>query len=294
MAAKKGSRLGRGLDTLIPNKTQAVKDKKETVVSESRVMVDINKLERNKEQPRKNFDEAALDELADSIKQHGIIQSIVVQDRGDYYEIIAGERRWRAAMLAGLKEVPVDIKHYSDQEMAEVSLIENLQREDLNPIEEAQAFRQLKEMFSLTDDQVAEKVSKSRAAITNSLRLLKLDERVQQMVIDEMLTTGHVRALLTVTDGDRQYRLAQDAFDQKLSVREVEKLIKNLDKPAKGKKAKDDAEQYRLQYEEYAKNLESKLGTRVNISLREKNSGKLEIDFYSLDDFEKIYRTLTN
>ena len=293
MAAKKGTRLGRGLDTLIPQKTKKTEEK-ETPVAEGRVMVDINKIERNKQQPRKNFDEAALDELAESIKQHGIIQSIVVQDRGDHYEIIAGERRWRAARLAGLKEVPVEIKHYTEQEMAEVSLIENLQREDLNPIEEAQAFKQLKEMFSLTDDQVAEKVSKSRAAITNSLRLLKLDERVQQMVIDEMLTTGHVRALLTVTDGDRQYKLAQDAFDQKLSVREVEKLIKNLDKPSKAKKAKDDAEQYKLQYEEYAKKLESKLGTKVSISLREKNSGKLEIDFYSLDDFEKIYRTLTD
>ena len=293
MAAKKGTRLGRGLDTLIPQKTKKTEEK-ETPVAEGRVMVDINKIERNKQQPRKNFDEAALDELAESIKQHGIIQSIVVQDRGDHYEIIAGERRWRAARLAGLKEVPVEIKHYTEQEMAEVSLIENLQREDLNPIEEAQAFKQLKEMFSLTDDQVAEKVSKSRAAITNSLRLLKLDERVQQMVIDEMLTTGHVRALLTVTDGDRQYKLAQDAFDQKLSVREVEKLIKNLDKPSKAKKAKDDAEQYKLQYEEYAKKLESKLGTKVSISLREKNSGKLEIDFYSLDNFEKIYRTLTD
>ncbi|MCR5120710.1 MAG: ParB/RepB/Spo0J family partition protein [Lachnospiraceae bacterium] len=293
MAAKKGTRLGRGLDTLIPQKTKK-NEEKETPVAEGRVMVDINKIERNKQQPRKNFDEAALDELAESIKQHGIIQSIVVQDRGDHYEIIAGERRWRAARLAGLKEVPVEIKHYTEQEMAEVSLIENLQREDLNPIEEAQAFKQLKEMFSLTDDQVAEKVSKSRAAITNSLRLLKLDERVQQMVIDEMLTTGHVRALLTVTDGDRQYKLAQDAFDQKLSVREVEKLIKKLDKPSKAKKAKDDAEQYKLQYEEYARKLESKLGTKVSISLREKNSGKLEIDFYSLDDFEKIYRTLTD
>ena len=293
MAPKKGSRLGRGLDTLIPQKTKKTTET-ETPAAEGRVMVDINKIERNKQQPRKNFDEAGLDELADSIRQHGIIQAIVVQDRGGHYEIIAGERRWRAAKLAGLKEVPVEIKHYTEQEMAEVSLIENLQREDLNPIEEAQAFKQLKEMFSLTDDQVAEKVSKSRAAITNSLRLLKLDDRVQQMVIDEMLTTGHVRALLTVTDGDRQYRLAQDAFDQKLSVREVEKLIKNLDKPAKTKKSKDDAEQYRLQYEEYAKKLESKLGTKVSISLREKNSGKLEIDFYSLDDFEKIYRTLTD
>lgn len=287
--ATKTNRLGRGLDSLIPNKTAKTAEKK--TAPENPTMVDINKIERNKQQPRKNFDEAALDELADSIKQHGIIQAIVVQDRGDHYEIIAGERRWRAARIAGLKEVPVDIKHYNEQEMAEVSLIENLQREDLNPIEEAQAFKQLKEMFSLTDDQVAEKVSKSRAAITNSLRLLKLDERVQQMVIDEKLTTGHVRALLTITDGDRQYELAQDAFDQKLSVREVEKLIKNLDKAPK-KKAKDNAEQYKLQYEEYAKKLEAKLGTKVSISLREKNSGKLEIDFYSLDDFEKLYKAL--
>ncbi len=292
MAVKKAttSRMGKGLDSLIQNKI-APAGKKETAVSESRVMVDINKLERNKEQPRKNFDEAALDELADSIKQHGIISSIVVQDRGDHYEIIAGERRWRAARMAGLKEVPVDIRHYTEQEMAEVSLIENLQREDLNPIEEAMAFKQLKEMFSLTDDQVAEKVSKSRAAITNSLRLLRLDERVQQMVIDEKLTTGHVRALLAVSNGDTQYELAQDAFDKKLSVREVEKLIKSLDKPSKTKKS-EDIGQYKLQYDEYAKKLEDRLGAKVTVSLRDKSSGKLEIDFYSPDEFDKLYRML--
>lgn len=182
----------------------------------------ITKVEPNREQPRKNFDEDALQELADSIKQFGLLQPILVQDRKDYYEIIAGERRWRAAKLAGLKEVPVIIRNYTEQEIVEISLIENIQREDLNPIEEAQAYKRLLTEFHLKQDEVAERVSKSRAAVTNSIRLLKLNEEVQRMVVDEMISTGHARALLAVENPEEQYNLAQRIFDEKLSVRDVE------------------------------------------------------------------------
>ena len=201
MAAKKGG-LGKGIDSLIPNKVARTPEsgniksdiKNEKVVEG--VLVNINKVEPNREQPRKNFDEDALQELSESIKQFGVLQPLLVQDKKDYYEIIAGERRWRAAKLAGLKEVPVIIKELSSQEVVEIALIENIQRENLNPIEEAFAYKRLLTEFHLKQDEVAERVSKSRTAVTNSMRLLKLNEKVQQMVIDDMLTTGHARALL--------------------------------------------------------------------------------------------------
>ena len=241
--------LGKGLDSLIPNALGETKTKKEAVAKakseaiteekEPQTLVKITKVEPNREQPRKNFDEDALQELADSIKQFGLLQPILVQDRKDYYEIIAGERRWRAAKLAGLKEVPVIIRNYTEQEIVEISLIENIQREDLNPIEEAQAYKRLLTEFHLKQDEVAERVSKSRAAVTNSIRLLKLNEDVQRMVVDEMISTGHARALLAVENPEEQYNLAQRIFDEKLSVRDVEKLVKNLHKPAKPKKTDD-------------------------------------------------------
>ena len=240
--------LGKGLDSLIPNALGETKTKKETAAKsktettegeEPQTLVKITKVEPNREQPRKNFDEDALQELADSIKQFGLLQPILVQDRKDYYEIIAGERRWRAAKLAGLKEVPVIIRNYTEQEIVEISLIENIQREDLNPIEEAQAYKRLLTEFHLKQDEVAERVSKSRAAVTNSIRLLKLNEEVQRMVVDEMISTGHARALLAVENPEEQYNLAQRIFDEKLSVRDVEKLVKNLHKPAKSKKVDD-------------------------------------------------------
>lgn len=239
--------LGKGLDSLIPNALGETKTKKETTVKsktettegkEPQTLVKITKVEPNREQPRKNFDEDALQELADSIKQFGLLQPILVQNRKDYYEIIAGERRWRAAKLAGLKEVPVIIRNYTEQEIVEISLIENIQREDLNPIEEAQAYKRLLTEFHLKQDEVAERVSKSRAAVTNSIRLLKLNEEVQRMVVDEMISTGHARALLAVENPEEQYNLAQRIFDEKLSVRDVEKLVKNLHKPAKPKKSR--------------------------------------------------------
>ena len=213
--------LGKGLDSLIP-KTIAEPSAQKTEEKKSETMVKITMVEPNGGQPRKNFDEDSLMELAESIRQFGLLQPILVQDKKDHYEIIAGERRWRAAKIAGLKEIPVIIKKLTDQEVVEISLIENIQRENLNPIEEAQAYRRLLTEFNLKQDEVAERVSKSRTAVTNSMRLLKLCDEVQQMVVNEMLTTGHARALLAIEDPEEQYRIAQKVFDEKLSVREVE------------------------------------------------------------------------
>ena len=237
MAVKRNG-LGKGLDSLIPNKSnkspstvekQSVKtEKEEKSTATGEILVKINEVEPNREQPRKDFDEDSLMELADSIKQFGILQPLIVQKKKDYYEIIAGERRWRAAKLAGIKEVPIIIKDYSNQEIVEISLIENIQRENLNPIEEAMAYKRLLEEFNLKQDEVAERVSKSRTAVTNSMRLLKLSDRVQQMIVDDMISTGHARALLAIDDEEQQYMLANKIFDEKLSVRETEKLVKEL------------------------------------------------------------------
>ena len=241
MAAKKG--LGKGLDSLIADKVNTKQETKKTKENKPEsehpadaVMMDINKVEPNREQPRKKFDEDALLELAESIKQFGVLQPLLVQERDSYYEIIAGERRWRAAKLAGVKEIPVIIKKLTEQEIMEISLIENIQREDLNPIEEALAYKRLLTEFHLKQDEVAERVSKSRTAVTNAMRLLKLNEKVQQMVIDEMLTTGHARALLGIEDQEKQYVIAQKIFDEKLSVRDTEKLVKNIQNEKKNKK----------------------------------------------------------
>ena len=241
MAAKKG--LGKGLDSLIapkaePKKASAGKAAGEKPVSEhaaDAVMLDIAKVEPNRDQPRKKFDEDALNDLAESIKQFGVLQPLLVQERDDYYEIIAGERRWRAAKKAGIKEVPVIIRNYTEQEIMEISLIENIQREDLNPIEEALAYKRLLTEFNLKQDEVADRVSKSRTTITNSMRLLKLNEKVQQMVIDDKLTTGHVRPLISIEDADTQIAIAEKIFDEKLSVRDAEKLVKNLQNEKKNK-----------------------------------------------------------
>lgn len=290
-----GKGLGKGLDALIPPspsestkpKTEVVKDSEQG----SETIVKITKVEPNKEQPRKNFDEDALLELADSIKQFGVIQPIVVQDRKDHYEIIAGERRWRAAKLAGLKEVPVIIKNYTEQEIVEISLIENIQRQDLNPIEEAQAYKRLLTEFNLKQDEVAERVSKSRTAVTNSMRLLKLCDDVQQMVIDDMLSTGHARALLAIEDPKEQYAVAQKVFDEKLSVRDVEKLVKNLHKPAKPKKLDDKA--LELIYRDIEEKLKQSLSTKVAIASKGEGAGKIEIEFYSHDDLDRLIELIT-
>lgn len=288
--AGKAKGLGRGLDTLIPA-MDSKPVKKETVEKKDNgpeTLVKITKVEPNREQPRKNFDEDALLELSESIKQYGLLQPILVQDRKDYYEIIAGERRWRAAKLAGLKEVPVIIKNLTEQEIVEIALIENIQREDLNPIEEALAYKKLLEEFNLKQDEVAERVSKSRTAVTNSMRLLKLSDEVQRMIIDEMITTGHARALLGVTDPEQQYLLAQRIFDEKLSVREIEKIVKNIGKPAKVKKDKNIDENLQVIYQDISEKLKMKLGTKVNVVPKENGSGKIEIEFYSHDELDRI------
>ena len=234
MAVKRGG-LGKGLDSLIPDhKTVKTTEKKKPEVEEKKEgeqLININKIEPNHEQPRRNFEEDSLLELADSIKQFGVLQPLIVQKRHDYYEIIAGERRWRAAKMAGIKEIPVIIKEYTKREAVEIALIENIQRENLNPIEEAMAFKRLLTEFSLKQDEVAERVSKSRTTVTNSMRLLKLDERVQQMIVDDMISTGHARTLLAIENHEEQYNLANKIFDEKLSVRETEKLIKELKNP---------------------------------------------------------------
>lgn len=285
--------LGKGLDSLIPPVSVEPKAKKVEVAPEvkaepgaQQTFVKITMVEPNREQPRKNFDEDALQELADSIKQFGILQPIVVQDRKDHYEIIAGERRWRAAKIAGLKEVPVIIKNLTEKEIVEIALIENIQRENLNPIEEAQAYKRLLTEFSLKQDEVAERVSKSRTAVTNSMRLLKLCDEVQQMVIDEMLTTGHARALLAIDNAEEQYALAQKVFDEKLSVRDIEKLVKNLNKPAKPKKVDDKT--LELIYQDIAEKLKQRLGTKVAVTSKGEGAGKIELEFYSHEDLERI------
>lgn len=293
MAVKKG--LGKGLGNLIPEsdkeaqKTKVVEkvvEKKVIVKEPAETIVKINEVEPNKNQPRRTFDEDALLELAESIKQHGVIQPLIVKKRDKYYEIIAGERRWRAAKMAGLKEIPIVIKDLSDQEIMEVALIENIQREDLNPIEEAQAYQRLIKEYNYKQDELAEKVSKSRVAVTNSMRLLKLDERVQKMIIDDMISAGHARALLAITDSEKQYTIAMKVFDEKLSVRETEKLIKNLDKQVKPKV--NTTPENDFIYRDIENKLKESMGTKVIIHNKDNNKGKIEIEYYSQDDFERI------
>ncbi|MCI5869777.1 MAG: ParB/RepB/Spo0J family partition protein [Dorea sp.] len=294
MAVKKKG-LGKGLDSLIPdnkNMKPAVtgkisEEKKEPELKSGEQMMKINMVEPNRDQPRKNFEEDALLELADSIKQFGVLQPLLVRKRNDYYEIIAGERRWRAAKLAGVKEIPVIIKEYTDQEIVEIGLIENIQRENLNPIEEAMAFKRLLEEFHLKQDEVAERVSKSRTAVTNSMRLLKLDDRVQQMIIDDMISTGHARALLAVDDAEMQYTLANKIFDEKLSVRETEKLVKEIKNPKKPKEKK--VVENSFIYRDLENKMKDIFGTKVSISSKGKGKGKIEIEYYSDDELEHMF-----
>ena len=298
MAAKVKRGLGKGLDAMIPvpeNSPSLSTEKTENKAEDkgSETIVKITQVEPNREQPRKNFDEDALQELADSIKQFGLLQPILVQDRKTHYEIIAGERRWRAAKLAGLKEVPVIIRDYTEQEIVEISLIENIHREDVNPIEEAQAYKKLLTEFNLKQDEVAERVSKSRTAVTNSMRLLKLCDEVQQMIIDDMLSTGHARALISIEDPEQQYIIAQKIFDEKLSVRDVEKLVKNLNKPEKPKKEIIEDKSLEIIYQDVEEKLKQSLGTKVDISSKGNGSGKIEIEFYNHDDLDRIIELLS-
>lgn len=290
MVVKKNG-LGKGLDSLIVKKTSNTDGKNEDRKKEdSGIMVDINKVEPNREQPRKNFDEDALMELSDSIKQFGVLSPLLVQDKKTYYEIIAGERRWRAAKMVGLKEVPVIIRNLTEQEIVEISLIENIQREDLNPIEEALAYKRLLEEFHLKQDEVAERVSKSRTAVTNSMRLLKLDERVQQMIIDEMITTGHARAILGITNKEKQFEFAQRIFDEKLSVRDVEKEMKRMQNEKKNEKKEKENLDPKLEiiYADLEEKLKGIFGTKVSIQAKDNKKGKVEIEYYSQDELDRI------
>ena len=287
MAAKKG--LGKGLDSLITDKVSKPVKPKSNHAADA-VMIDINKVEPNREQPRKKFDEDALIELSESIKQFGILQPLLCQERDDYYEIVAGERRWRAAKLAGLKEVPVIIKKLTNQQIMEISLIENIQREDLNPIEEALAYKRLLEEFKLKQDDVAERVSKSRTAVTNSMRLLKLSPRVQQMIIDDMISTGHARALLAIDDEEQQFILANKIFDEKLSVRETEKLVKALKNPKK--EVKKEKPEHTFIYENIEEQIKNIMGTKVSVNQKANGKGKIEIEYYSEEELERIYDLL--
>ena len=298
MAVKRGG-LGKGLDSLIPDhKTVKTTERKKQEVEEKKEgeqLININKIEPNHEQPRRNFEEDSLLELADSIKQFGVLQPLIVQKRHDYYEIIAGERRWRAAKMAGIKEIPVIIKEYTKREAVEIALIENIQRENLNPIEEAMAFKRLLTEFSLKQDEVAERVSKSRTTVTNSMRLLKLDERVQQMIVDDMISTGHARTLLAIEDHEEQYNLANKIFDEKLSVRETEKLIKELKNPKKEKEKKVIEQDFI--YKDLEERMKTVMGTKVHVNPKTKGKGKIEIEYYSDEELERIFElimTVTN
>ncbi len=286
--AVKRTGLGKGLDSMIPPKatSKAAKEKVMETSPTGETILKINEVEPNKKQPRKSFNEEALQELSDSIKQHGIVQPLVVAKQKDYYEIIAGERRWRAAKIAGLKEVPVVIKDYSPQEIMEVALIENIQREDLNPVEEAKAYQNLIKEYNLKQEEVAERVSKSRSAITNSLRLLKLNDQVLDLLIDESISSGHARAMLALEEPDQQLSVAEKIIKEHLSVRETEKLVKSINQPTKRtpKKAlKND-----FVYKDMEEQLKQKIGTKVKINRKSENKGKIEIEYYSQDDLEKI------
>ena len=293
MAVKKKG-LGKGLDSLIPDnksvkvtQNESTSKNSESELKNGEQMMKINMVEPNREQPRKKFEEDALLELADSIKQFGILQPLLVRKRKDYYEIIAGERRWRAAKIAGIKEIPVIVKDYTEQEIIEIGLIENIQRENLNPIEEAMAFKRLLEEFKLKQDEVAERVSKSRTAVTNSMRLLKLDEKVQQMIIDDMISTGHARALLAIDDKNLQYELANKVFDEKLSVRETEKLVKDIKSPKKEKTKKEVIVNYL--YKDLENRMKEVMGTKVSIASKGKGKGKIEIEYYSDNELERLF-----
>ena len=330
MARKHGG-LGRGLDALIPQsapKTEEVtveirdheaaaeqtrEEKTEEIVSREtfaeegdnlqrdrserrrrETTLRVSQIEPNRSQPRKTFDEDALEELADSIRQYGLIQPIMVQKREGYYEIIAGERRWRACMKAGLKEVPVIIREYDDQKIMELSLIENLQREDLNPMEEARAYKRLMEEFGLTQEEIAGRVSKSRPVIANALRLLKLDERVQAMVEQGEISMGHARALASVLIPEEQYLIALKIMEEHLTVRDTEKIIKNIGKVPKKKEPVQKDESLERIYRELENRLKSSLGTKVAIHTRGTGGGKVEIDFYTAEDLEKIIDRITS
>lgn len=285
---KKGKMgLGKGLDSLIP--TTADKDTNDAEPQ----MLKISQVEPNREQPRKQFDKEALEDLAGSIKQYGIIQPIIVCKKNDYYEIIAGERRWRAAKMAGLKEVPVVIREYSEKEIAEISLIENIQRENLNPVEEAIAYKKLIEDYKLTQEELSQRISKSRTLIANTMRLLKLEKSVQKLLADGKLSAGHARALLGLEDSEQQRAAAKQIIDEALSVRQTEDLVKKLNEPDKERRSSKKIKNS-VFYKDLEKNMTENLGTKVKILQKEQGKGKIEISYFSEDELDRIYTLLNN
>lgn len=262
--------------------------KAEKTEEQKEITVKLSKIEPNRDQPRKDFNEEQLQELADSIKKYGVLQPLLVQKKESGFEIVAGERRWRAAKLAGLKEVPVVIREYSPQQAMEIALIENVQREDLNPIEEALAYQRLMQEFQLKQEEIAERVSKNRSTITNSMRLLNLTREVRQMLVENRITSGHARALLGVEDPKLQLELAQKIEQNRLSVREVEKAVKLLGKEKKEKKKKPNDEALELIFRDLEERMKTAMGTKVNISRKDKNKGRIEIEYYSESELERI------
>lgn len=292
MTGKNRHGLGKGLDSIIPTRANVtVSDKKEISNVSRETLINITDIEPNREQPRRSFNEDSLQELAESIKQYGVVQPLIVQKKENHYELIAGERRWRAARICGLKQVPVIVKNYTDKEILEIALIENIQREDLNPIEEAHAYQRLISEYGMKQDEVAERVAKSRVAVTNSIRLLKLGDNVQQMLVEELISSGHARALLSITDKEKQSELATKVLDEKLSVRETEKLVKStLNGKDKEKKKKNEVED--LVYKDLEEKVKSVLGTKVKIVRKNKNKGTISLEYYSDDDLERIIELL--
>ncbi len=291
MASKRG--LGKGIDSIIP-KGAVIKNAtvSEDISVEGKVVnIKITKVERDKSQPRKNFDEDALNDLADSIKEHGIFQPLIVRKKDDYYEIVAGERRWRAAKIAGLTEVPCIVNEYSEQEKDMIQLLENIQRAGLNPIEEAVGFRELIERYKLTQDELAEKIGKNRTTITNTMRLLNLSKEVQQMIIEEKITSGHARPLLSIENEQDQIEMAQRVFDENLSVRATEKEVKALNKPKKPKKLTPEA--LNLIYRKLEDQIREKIGAKVNIISKDEQKGKIEIEYFSQNELEEIVNKIT-
>jgi len=274
--------LGKGLSALIPEETEELKDEN------NKILISINKIKSDEEQPRKLFDSEKIAELAESIKNHGIIQPLILRTyMDDKYIIVAGERRWRAAKMAGLKEIPAVIMELSDRDILEISLIENIQRQDLNPIEEALAYRKLLNDFKITQEELSKRIGKSRVAIANTMRLTNLDERVQQYIIESILTEGHGRVLLTISDKQKQYELAQQVIDEKLSVRELERLIKKVNDEEEKDNSNENINELNPYYKEIKNQLQNYFGTKVSIS-NKKNKGKIEIEYYSEEDLQRI------
>lgn len=286
MAVKRGG-LGKGLDSLIPEGKKVIVEKEEKKVEQ---MVKLSKIEPNREQPRKHFGEEELQELAASIKQFGVLQPLLVKKNGEYYEIIAGERRWRAAKLAGLKEVPVIVREYTEKEIVEIALIENIQRENLNPIEEAIAYRRLMTEFNMKQEELAERVAKNRSTISNAIRLLKLNEKVQNMVIEGKLSSGHARTLIDLEDEGMQYALALKIVEEQLSVRDIEQLVRQLKNPKKV--VEKEPIKNAFIYEDIQQKMIAVMGTKVNIKQKANGKGKIEIEYYSNDELEHIFDLL--